>query len=152
MLRGLGIGIRLIIGLLIALSPVLAYAHPGKTDVRGGHKCWKGCRQWELYHGEYHLHDKDFRPIRLNQPPVEKTVKTPENLSWTTVEQEILPSQPPEPVVQPLPVPVNRPPAAVIPPPAEGASISLDPYTIALLTLLLMLMAVLLVVRKKRKG
>lgn len=149
----MGIGIRLIISVIIALSPVLAFAHPGKTDVRGGHKCWKGCRQWELYHGEYHLHDKDFRPIRLNQPPAEKTSVTPENLSWTTTEPDGLPAQTPEPVVQSLPEPVRRPLAAASPPvSAEGSLFTLEPYAIALLGLLLMLMVVLLMVRKRRKG
>jgi hypothetical protein len=44
-----------------------ASAHPGKTDRRGGHKCWKNCGEWELGRGEYHLHDKDWNPVRLDQ-------------------------------------------------------------------------------------
>ena len=44
-----------------------AIAHPGKTDYRGGHKCWKNCGEWELSSGEYHLHDKDWKPIRFDQ-------------------------------------------------------------------------------------
>jgi len=48
------------------LLPFSASAHPGKTDYRGGHKCWKNCVQWELRRGEYHLHDKDWNPIRLD--------------------------------------------------------------------------------------
>jgi len=39
----------------------------GKTDRRGGHKCWKNCGEWELGRGEYHLHDKEGKPIRLDQ-------------------------------------------------------------------------------------
>jgi hypothetical protein len=48
------------------LLPFSSIAHPGKTDYRGGHKCWKNCGQWELRRGEYHLHDKDWNPIRLD--------------------------------------------------------------------------------------
>lgn len=48
-------------------SPHSAYTHPGKTDYRGGHKCWKSCGEWELISGEYHLHDKDWKPIRLDK-------------------------------------------------------------------------------------
>lgn len=51
---------------LIFLFSASAFAHPGKTDRRGGHKCWKNCTGWELRFGEYHLHDKDWKPIRLD--------------------------------------------------------------------------------------
>jgi len=53
--------------MVIFLFSVCAYAHPGKTDHRGGHKCWKNCSEWELGYGEYHLHDKDWNPIRLER-------------------------------------------------------------------------------------
>jgi len=49
------------------LMPFSLSAHPGKTDHRGGHKCWKNCVEWELGRGEYHLHDKDWNPIRLDR-------------------------------------------------------------------------------------
>lgn len=51
----------------VFLITVCAYAHPGKTDYHGGHKCWKGCGEWGLEHEEYHLHDKDWKPIRLDR-------------------------------------------------------------------------------------
>ena len=51
----------------IILFSVSAYAHPGKTDYRGGHKCRKNCSEWELRYGEYHLHDKNWKPIRLDK-------------------------------------------------------------------------------------
>jgi len=53
--------------IFIFLIPLSSIAHPGKTDYRGGHKCWKNCGQWELRRGEYHLHDKDGNPIRFDQ-------------------------------------------------------------------------------------
>ena len=50
---------------LIFLQPMMSYAHPGKTDRYGGHKCLRGCDEWGLFYKEYHLHDKDGRPIRV---------------------------------------------------------------------------------------
>lgn len=91
---------RLLI-LLILIYPVSALSHPGKTDRRGGHKCWKGCGEWELVYGEYHLHDKDFRPVRLNRKdktavitPMEYTSKPdrpdiPENADHTKAPMEV---------------------------------------------------------------
>ena len=55
--------------LLIALFliPFSSFAHPGKTDHRGGHKCWKNCNEWELGRGEYHLHDDDWNPVHIDR-------------------------------------------------------------------------------------
>jgi hypothetical protein len=47
--------------------PIVAEGHPGKTDRFGGHKCLKGCEEWGLFYNEYHLHDKDGKPIRINR-------------------------------------------------------------------------------------
>lgn len=52
-------------GFLLFSAPDLS-AHPGKTDLQDGHKCLKNCEEWELYYSEYHLHDKDRNPIRLD--------------------------------------------------------------------------------------
>lgn len=52
---------------LMTISP--SFAHPGKTDRYGGHKCLKACEEWKLYYTEYHLHDKDGRPIRVHKHP-----------------------------------------------------------------------------------
>lgn len=61
---------KIVIFSMFLLFSVGAYAHPGKTDYRGGHKCWKNCSEWELRYGEYHLHDKDWKPIRLDEKGV----------------------------------------------------------------------------------
>lgn len=58
---------RLIIIAALCIIPVSSYSHPGKTDWRGGHKCIKGCEEWGLFYAEYHLHDKDWKPIRLGR-------------------------------------------------------------------------------------
>ncbi len=57
----------LILTVMLVLYPLALFSHPGKTDFRGGHKCWNGCTAWALDYGEYHLHDKYFRPIRLGR-------------------------------------------------------------------------------------
>lgn len=56
---------KLIILSLLCAFPIFALAHPGKTDKYGGHKCIKDCEEWKLYYAEYHLHDKDGKPIRV---------------------------------------------------------------------------------------
>ncbi len=38
--------------------PVLASAHPGRTDEKGGHKCHTECEKWGLKYEEYHFHEK----------------------------------------------------------------------------------------------
>lgn len=58
---------KLLILILILLLPLTALPHPGRTDKRGGHKCWKNCSSWGLDYAEYHLHDKNWKPIRLDK-------------------------------------------------------------------------------------
>ena len=53
--------------LIICLCPGSLFAHPGKTDLYGGHKCLKSCEVWGLFYEEYHLHDKDWKPIRISK-------------------------------------------------------------------------------------
>ena len=57
----------LIVVLCMCVWPLTVAAHPGKTDKYGGHMCLKGCEEWKLFYKEYHLHDKDGRPIRVNK-------------------------------------------------------------------------------------
>jgi H+/gluconate symporter-like permease len=58
---------RLIVIVVLCMIPAAVFSHPGKTDRYGGHKCLKGCEDWGLYYQEYHLHDKDGRPIRVSK-------------------------------------------------------------------------------------
>ncbi len=71
---------NLLIVILVIAYPSLALSHPGKTDRRGGHKCWKDCSEWQLDYGEYHLHDKDFRPIRPNREENPSNIEEPAGL------------------------------------------------------------------------
>ncbi len=54
--------ITLVLSLLLPLG---ASAHPGKTNRCGGHVCLKECEEWNLFYKEYHLHDKDGKPVRV---------------------------------------------------------------------------------------
>ena len=33
-----------------------SFAHPGRTNSAGCHRCWTNCEQWGLSYGEYHCH------------------------------------------------------------------------------------------------
>lgn len=71
--------------LLLVIFSQVASAHPGKTDHQDGHKCLKNCSDWDLYYAEYHLHDKDRNPVRverrkkpLREPvPAKKSIQEP---------------------------------------------------------------------------
>jgi hypothetical protein len=127
-----------VLALLIFLLPVLAWSHPGKTDSVGGHKCFKDCEKWELLFGEYHLHDKDGKAIRVAKkvkrklPVVEKTLVGP-----AQAEQVEMP-QPMQAAVMPLPVRTVQP----------EKSLSVSPLMLLLLALLLLL---LLIKRRERE-
>src|SRR5512135_3332743 len=99
----------LLVFVFIILCPSLVLSHPGKTDRRGGHKCRKGCTEWGLEYGEYHLHDKDFRPIRLdtegNPAEIAEPARTPEKVPEAVekqdaviVKKELSEKQPQDPV------------------------------------------------------
>jgi hypothetical protein len=74
---------RLVIIAVLCILPASSYSHPGKTDWRGGHKCVKGCEEWGLFYAEYHLHDKDWKPIRISRKAKE-VPKQPEPHSAAT--------------------------------------------------------------------
>jgi len=50
---------KLFIASLVAfllLPNLQAFAHPGRTDAKGGHTCNANCEKWGLKQGEYHFH------------------------------------------------------------------------------------------------
>jgi hypothetical protein len=65
---------KCLLAVILVLLPSAVLSHPGKTDRRGGHKCWKGCAEWNLEYKEYHLHDEYFRPVK---PDAIKTGNAP---------------------------------------------------------------------------
>lgn len=84
---------RLIIIVTLCIIPMGAFSHPGKTDLYGGHKCIKGCEEWNLYYAEYHLHDKDGKPIRLSRK--KHAPKAPEPAKIETAVTETVLTTPP---------------------------------------------------------
>jgi hypothetical protein len=65
----------ILLAILACLSASQSGAHPGKTDRQGGHQCYKECEEWKLYYREYHLHDKDGRPVRVEKRPRRKQTR-----------------------------------------------------------------------------
>ena len=125
---------KILFWIAVFLLPLTALGHPGKTDRHGGHKCLKGCEEWNLYYSEYHLHDKDGRAIRVNRKKPQKT-----HVAAVPAIVESVP--PPAPEAAPVPAPL---PSQAAPEEAE-----LIPLPWALILLLLLLF--LLVRRRMRK-
>ena len=130
--------------LLICMQPFLAHAHPGKTDSYGGHTCNKGCEEWGLFYGEYHLHDKDGRPIRTGKIRKAGVPKRPLNavplstMTESLAQERTLTTMPRAGVVTTKGI-VNSF--------DDENSFELDP----LLLILLLLLLLLLLLRLKRK-
>jgi hypothetical protein len=140
--------------ILLILCPSITLSHPGKTDKRAGHKCWKDCYEWDLAYAEYHLHDKDFRPIRIGRDGNSKGQKEPPEIKDTigpkttgaAVPEDIVKKEPPKEKPQEIPVSANRY--------TYNESIySFDPLYFILSALVLVLLLILLAIRvRERKG
>lgn len=61
---------RLIMIMIVALSPLYVEAHPGRTDSNGCHTCRTNCAKWGLRYGQYHCHG------RKNSSNTSKTTTT----------------------------------------------------------------------------
>lgn len=131
----------LLMALLIFIFPVLAWSHPGKTDSMGGHKCYKGCEKWELLFGEYHLHDKEGKPIRVSKK-VKKKQRIVKEPRVAPVEEEKV--ETPQPVQAAQAAAITLPVKAV----QQEACFSTSPLMPLLLALLLLL---LLIKRRARE-
>jgi hypothetical protein len=126
----------LLLALLIFLLPFLAWSHPGKTDSIGGHKCYKGCEKWELFFGEYHLHDKEGKPIRVAKKMRKKhDVAAPRRAAPVVQEEKVEAPQPMQAAVMTLPVRALQPETSLSPSP--------------LMLLLLVLLFLLLLVKRR---
>ncbi len=89
----------LLLTLLAFLIPFDTPAHPGMTDRYDGHKCFKKCEDWNILYGEYHLHDKDRKPIRVAKKPKPARHKKTET-NEETVEAAVPPQTVPAPEVR----------------------------------------------------
>ena len=129
---------------------MFASAHQGKTDYRGGHKCFRNCDEWGLEKRGYHFHDKDWKPIRLNKMgnPI-KEVQPESTLQAEPVAETsavIPPEQTKQETKEPETRPVDHNPIVTI----YEESI-LPSHAILLLALTLLLIVVLFFVRRKEK-
>lgn len=122
--------------ILILFVALPAYAHPGKTDRYGGHKCYKECAEWDLYYAEYHLHDKNGRPVKVVRKKPARSLPTATIVETEAVVSRTLPSVPPVPAVPQVAQ------AAMAP---DEAGLPLNWILLALLLLLF------LVTRRRRK-
>lgn len=127
--------------LLIFIFPVLAWSHPGKTDSVGGHKCYKGCEKWELLFGEYHLHDKEGKPIRVAKK-VRRKKRIIEDPYVAPVQEEKV--ETPQPVRAVQAAAITLPVRAV----QQEECLSTSPLMLLLLALFLLL---LLIKRRARE-
>ncbi|MEK4853915.1 MBL fold metallo-hydrolase [Paenibacillus sp. FSL H7-0756] len=72
------IALSMIMSVLLILLPVIANAHPGRTDSSGGHTCRTNCAKWGLKNGEYHYHNgggSKPAPAATKKPAVKATTK-----------------------------------------------------------------------------
>jgi hypothetical protein len=125
---------------LILLCYSSVFAHPGKTDYQDGHTCLKNCGEWDLGYDEYHLHDRDRNPIRLdsNRKPVRE--RMPREMAVSL--QEPLPTPPaPERTI-----PVDPPEKATLQTSGQGRGMAvLEEGVFQLRDMVLIIVAVLLV-------
>lgn len=78
----------IIIILIVSIITAAAYAHPGRTDSKGGHTCRTNCEKWGLTTGEYHYHNKT--PDQTTPVPTATTSPTvTSNLTPTPTMPEI---------------------------------------------------------------
>lgn len=66
------------LAILLIFVPMLAEAHPGRTDSNGGHYCRTNCAKWGLKNNEYHYHNgggSKSKPAETKKPNVKATTK-----------------------------------------------------------------------------
>lgn len=67
---------RLIMIMIVVLSPLYVEAHPGRTDSNGCHTCRTNCAKWGLSYGQYHCHRKTNSSTSTSSSNTNKTTTT----------------------------------------------------------------------------
>ena len=67
---------RLIMIMIVALSPLCVDAHPGRTDSNGCHTCRTNCAKWGLSYGQYHCHGRANSSTSTSSSNTNKTTTT----------------------------------------------------------------------------
>lgn len=123
---------KIVLLFIIVMMPAVAWAHPGKTDSIGGHKCIKGCENWGLFYGEYHLHDKDGKPIRVARKT--RVIREPSASGGLDEKKAITAMSPSQEALNAAPTPLSVH--------DEEAGIAVSPLILLLLALLLFLLLI----------
>ncbi|OMC76821.1 MBL fold metallo-hydrolase [Paenibacillus odorifer] len=88
--------VPIFMSLVLLLMPVLAEAHPGRTDANGGHYCRTNCAKWGLKDGEYHYHNggsSNSKPAATAKPAVKPTAKPTAKPTSTPAPALLLPKK-----------------------------------------------------------
>ncbi len=142
------------------LFSVSSYAHPGKTNKIGGHKCWKNCSEWELRYGEYHLHDKDWKPIKVDKKGNPVVQIRPESMQIRKNADQSEPEKPSEQTLETasseqIDTEIKQPANPTINENSYSKTAyenDILPFNIILLLVLAVLLLILLIFIKKKRG
>lgn len=75
---------ELIMIMIVALSPLYAKAHPGRTDSNGCHTCRTNCAKWGLSYGQYHCHGKTNN--NTNKTTTSKVLDSNKNIKSISID------------------------------------------------------------------
>ena len=78
---------RLIMIMIVILSPLYVEAHPGRTDSNGCHTCKKNCAKWGLSYGQYHCHGKtNSSSSNTNKTTTTKVLDSNKNIKSISID------------------------------------------------------------------
>lgn len=80
---------RLIMIMIVALSPLYVEAHPGRTDSNGCHTCRTNCAKWGLSYGQYHCHGRKNRSTsssNTNKTTTTKVLDSNKNIKYISID------------------------------------------------------------------
>lgn len=77
---------RLIMIMIVVLSPLYVEAHPGRTDSNGCHTCKKNCAKWGLSYGQYHCHGKTNSSSNTNKTATTKALDSNKNIKSISID------------------------------------------------------------------
>lgn len=80
---------RLIMIMIVILSPLYVEAHPGRTDSNGCHTCRTNCAKWGLRYGQYHCHGKtnsSTSSSNTNKPTTTKVLDSNKNIKSISID------------------------------------------------------------------
>ncbi|MEW5745307.1 MAG: hypothetical protein AB1805_07730 [Nitrospirota bacterium] len=125
------------------------FAHPGRADRHGGHRCWRSCGDWGLEPEEYHLHDDRGNPVRLGTRK-RPDIRLPQAGSAPQTPEAPAPPEEPRREEPAPPTPPAAPEPVAAPAPHSSCDLASQPLPL-LLALLALLFSWLLLLRSRGK-